>query len=105
MSNPKNLGFADIGGASGVNPQSVPQPEEIFMQNLRAFRSYAASRGAYFDEHGWLIYRGKVLTRADSEYLDQSETTHQRLLTDEEIQAAFDNLVSHVESYEGEGNE
>jgi len=105
MNTNKKLGFTDIGGASGSKAQSVPQPEEIFMQNLRAFRSYATSRGAYFDARGYLIFNGKILTRADSEYLSQSETTRQRLLTDEEIQAAFDNLVSYVESYEGEGNE
>jgi len=92
---------SDISGAS----ESVPQPEEIFMQNLRAFRSYAASKGAYFDANGWLIYNGKVLTRSDSEYLDQSETTRQRLLDEEEIKAAWDNLVSYAESYEGETNE
>jgi len=92
---------SDINGAT----KSVPQPEEIFMQNLRAFRKYAGQKGAYFDEHGWLIYKGKVLTRADSEYLDQSEVTRQRLLDEEEIKAAFDNLVSYVESYEGEDNE
>jgi hypothetical protein len=80
------------------------QSEQIFMQNLRRFRGYAASRGAYFDEHGWLVYRGKVLTRADSEYLDQSETTSERLLTDEEIKAAWDNLVSYV-FYEEEGED
>jgi hypothetical protein len=80
--------------------------EEIFMQNLRAFRSYAVSSGAYFDSRGFLIYKGKVLTRADSEYLDQSETASERLLTDEEIKAAFDNLVDYVfYQEEGEGNE
>jgi hypothetical protein len=80
--------------------------EEIFMQNLRAFRKYAGQRGAYFDEHGWLVYHGKVLTRADSEYLDQSETASERLLTDEEIKSAFDNLVDYVfYQEEGEGNE
>ena len=92
---------SDISGAT----KSVPQPEEVFMQNLRAFRQYAIQKGAYFDANGWLVYRGKVLTRADSEYLDQSEVTRQRLLDEEEIKAAFDNLVSYVESYEGEDNE
>ena len=76
--------------------------EEIFMRNLGAFRSYALAKGAYFDEHGWLIFKGKVLTRSDSEYLDQSEETRQRPLEEEEIKAAFDNLVDYVESYEGE---
>jgi len=79
--------------------------EEIFMQNLVAFRKYASSKGAYFDEHGWLIYKGKVLTRADSEYLDQSEEPSQRLLDEEELKVAFENLVDYAESYEGEGNE
>ncbi len=53
---------------------------EIFMENVRRFRDYAASRGAYFDARGFLIYRGKVLTKADSEYLAESETAFQRLL-------------------------
>ena len=76
--------------------------EEIFMQNLGAFRSYALSKGAYYDEHGWLIYNGKVLTRSDSEYIDQSEVASQRLLDEGEIQAAWENLVSYVFEYEGE---
>jgi len=96
--NPNN----DSGGASS---DSVPQPEEIFSQNLRAFRTYALNQGAYFDANGWLIYNGKVLTRSDSEYLDQSETTRQRLLDEEELEAAFNNLVDYAESYEGESNE
>jgi hypothetical protein len=82
------------------------QSEQIFMQNLRAFRSYAINQGAYFDANGWLVYRGKVLTRADSEYLDQSETTSERLLTDEEIEAAWENLVDYVFYQQGgEDNE
>jgi hypothetical protein len=81
------------------------ESEQIFMQNLRAFRSYALSQGAYFDARGFLIYKGKVLTRADSEYLDQSETTSERLLTDEEIEAAWENLVDYVFYQEGEDNE
>jgi hypothetical protein len=97
---------SEIGGASGSQPQGVPQnPEEIFMQNLRAFRSYAVSRGAYFDARGYLIYRGKVLTRADSEYLDQSETAFQRELQEEELRAAFEDLLDYAEIQEGEGNE
>ena len=72
------------------------ESEQIFMQNVRRFREYAVSRGAYFDEHGFLIYRGRILTRADSEYLDQSETASERLLDDEEIRAAFDNLVDYA---------
>jgi hypothetical protein len=81
------------------------QSEEIFMQNLRRFRGYATSRGAYFDEHGWLVYKCRVLTRSDSEYLDQSETANERLLEEEEIKAAWDNLLDYVFEYEGEANE
>jgi len=87
---------SDISGASGSRPQSAPQPEEFFMQNLRRFRSYAGQRGAYFDEHGWLVYRGKVLTKSDSEYLDQSEVTRQRLLDEEELEAAWQNLLFYA---------
>jgi hypothetical protein len=91
-------------GSQNLNPNSnisgatnsVPQPEEFFMQNLRAFRQYAGQRGAYFDEHGWLVYRGKVLTRSDSEYLDQSEVTRQRLLDEEELEAAWQNLLFYA---------
>ena len=92
-------GNTGIGGASNSVPQT---PEEIFIQNLGAFRQYAIQRGAYFDDRGFLIYRGKVLTRSDSEYLDQSEVASQRLLDEGEIQAAWENLVDYVESYEGE---
>jgi len=76
--------------------------EEIFLENVGRFRSYALLQGAYYDEHGWLIFKGRVLTRSDSEYLDQSEDSRQRPLEEEEIKAAFDNLVDYVESYEGE---
>jgi hypothetical protein len=73
---------------------------EIFMENVRRFREYAASRGAYFDARGFLIYRGRVLTKADSEYLAESETAFERPLTDEEIEAAFDDLVFYARAYE-----
>jgi len=98
----QNLLGSEIGGASESAPQT---PEEIFEENLGLFRAYAFLQGAYFDEHGWLVYKGKVLTRSESEYLDQSETPHQRLLDEEEIQAAWENLVDYVYEYEGEGNE
>ena len=88
-----------------VSTKVSSMSEEIFMQNLVAFRKYASSKGAYFDEHGWLIYKGKVLTRADSEYLDQSETASERLLDDEEIKAAWENLVDYAFYQEGEDNE
>jgi len=78
------------------------QSEEIFMENVGAFRSYALLQGAYYDEHGWLLFKGKVLTRSDSEYLDQSETSSQRLLDEEEIKAAWLNLLDFAESYEDE---
>ena len=88
------------GGASAQS-QSAPQtPEEIFSENLGRFRSYALLQGAYFDEHGWLIYRGKVLTRSDSEYLDQGETPRQRLLDEGEIRAAWLNLLDFAEESE-----
>ena len=97
-----NQGFSDSGGASESAPQN--DPEEIFGQNIVAFRKYALNQGGYYDANGWLIYRGKVLTRSDSEYLDQSETTSERLLDEEEIRAAWVNLVSYAEE-EGEDNE
>jgi len=97
MSNLENQTRSDIGGASNSVPQLLP--EEIFGQNLRAFRTYALSQGAYFDARGFLIYNDRVLTRADSEYLDQSEVASERLLDEEEIKAAFYNLVDYAESY------
>jgi len=74
--------------------------EDIFMQNLIAFRKYAGSRGAYFDEHGFLVYNGKILTRSDTEYLDQTDEPYVRLLDESEIQALFENLLDYAESYE-----
>ena len=101
MANHEGNPNSNTGGATESAPQT---PEEIFGQNIGAFRTYALNQGAYYDANGWLIYRGKVLTRADSEYLDQSETASERLLDDEEIQAAWENLVSYAEE-EDEGNE
>jgi len=69
--------------------------EEIFIQNLVAFRRYALNQGAYFDERGWLIFKGKVLTRSDTEYLDQTDEPYVRVLDADEIKALFDNLVDY----------
>jgi len=68
----------------------------VFRKNLERFRGYALLQGAYYNADGHLVYKQKILTRADDEYLDQSETTRQRLLTDEEIEAAFLNLVFYA---------
>jgi len=87
---------SNTGGAS----ESAPQLE-IFMQNLRAFRSYAASRGAYFDARGFLMYKGHILSRAEDEYLAESETAFQRELQEEELQAAFEDLLDYA-GVEGE---
>ena len=98
MTDQNGFSGSEIGGAS----ESVPL--EIFMQNLERFRGYAASKGAYFDARGFLIYRGKVLSRAEDEYLAESEVAFQRPLEDEEIEAAFDDLVFYARAYE-EGEE
>jgi len=90
------------GGASNSVPQT---PEEIFSENLGRFRSYALLQGAYFDEHGYLVYNSKILTRADSEYLAQSDTPFERLLDDSELKALFDNLLDYSESYEVDDDE
>jgi len=90
------------------NPSnSAPRnPKRNFSMNLERFRRYALSRGAWYDINGYLVYNNKVLTRADDEYLDQSEVVKQRLLDEEEIKAAFDNLVDYAETeYEGDGDE
>ena len=66
--------------------------EQIFMQNLFSFRTYARKQGAYVG-HGWIIHKGKVLTGADSEYLALSEEASERLLDEEEIRSAWENLL------------
>jgi len=78
--------------------------EEIFMQNLVVFRKYAVSQGAYFDSNGWLIFNGKVLTRSDTEYLQQSDLPYERLLDEEELEALFENLVDYSQ-YEVDDDE
>jgi len=93
-------GLSEIGGAS----ESVPQLE-IFTQNLERFRGYATSRGAYFDARGFLIYRGKVLSRAEDEYLAESEVAFQRPLEEGELEAAFENLLDYAGVQEDEGDE
>jgi len=74
--------------------------EEIFLENVGRFRSYALLQGAYYDEHGWLVFDGKVLTHSDSEYIDQSEEASQRRLDEEELKAAWENLLFYAESEE-----
>ena len=94
---------SEIGGASESAPRN---PLRNFFMNLDNFRKYALEKGAWYDHRGYLVYNNKVLTRADSEYLDQSEVVKQRLLDQEEIKAAFDNLVDYAETeYEGDGDE
>ena len=89
---------SEIGGASESAPRN---PLRNFFMNLDNFRRYALSRGAWYDANGWLIFNGKVLTRSDSEYFDQSETVKQRLLDEEELEAAFENLLDYA-GVEGE---
>jgi len=71
--------------------------ENIFIQNLMAFRKYALDEGAYYNENGFLVYNGKILTRSDTEYLAQSDEPYVRLLDESEIKALFDNLVDYAE--------
>jgi len=74
--------------------------ENTFIQNLMAFRKHALDEGAYYNENGFLIYKGKILTRADTEYLAQSDEPFNRLLDESEIKALFDNLLDYAFEYE-----
>ena len=103
MTAQENLSGSEIGGASESAPRN---PLRIFNTNLERFRRYALGKGAWYDHRGYLMYNNKILTRADTEYLAQSETPFQRLLDEEELRAAFYNLVDYAESYfTGESNE
>ena len=81
---------SNTGGATNSAPQTR---EEIFDANLRAFREYAVSRGAYYNKHGHLIYRGQVLTKSDSVYLVRLYAVYEYLLTREQLESAFEWLV------------
>jgi len=85
---------SEIGGASGFNPQSVPRTREYFLAvNYGSWVSYVRDKGAYYDANGYLIYKGRVLCEADTEYIMEWEIAGERLLTEEELWAAWQALL------------
>ena len=81
---------------------SVPHTREYFLAvNYGSWVSYVVSKGAYYDANGYLIYKGKVLTEADTEYIAGWEIAGERLLTEEELRSAWLALLD-VAGVEGE---
>ncbi len=79
---------------------------EIFMENVRRFRDYAASQRGLLRRPRFFNLPRESVNKSGCEYLAESETAFQRPFTDEEIEAAFDNLVFYARAYEeDEGNE
>jgi len=69
---------------------SVPHTREYFLAvNYGAWVSYVRDKGAYYNADGYLCYKGKVLTEADTEYIAGWELAGERLLTEEELLAAW----------------
>jgi len=71
--------------------------EEIFTQNLVAFRKYAVSQGLYFNENGCLVFNHVVITCNDSRHLAKIEVASQRLLNEKELKDALLNLFFYNE--------
>jgi hypothetical protein len=93
----------DTGGASGVNPQSVPHTREYFRAvNYGSWVSYVLSQGAYYDANGYLYYRGRLLTQADTEYITQGYFDD-HIADEDELRNAW--LVLLDIAGVGEGNE
>jgi len=79
-----------VSGSSGASSSSVPHTREYFLAvNYGSWVSYVRDKGAYYDANGYLIYKGKVLTEADTEYIAGWELAGERLLTEEELLAAW----------------
>ena len=73
---------------------SVPHTREYFRAvNYGAWVSYVRDKGAYYDANGYLYYRGRLLTEADTEYITEWELAGERLLTEEELWAAWQALL------------
>jgi len=73
---------------------SVPHTREYFLAvNYGAWVSYVRDKGAYYNADGYLCYKGKVLTEADTEYIMDWELAAQRLLTEDELWAAWQALL------------
>ncbi len=84
---------SEIGGASESAPRN---PLRIFNTNLERFRRYALGKGAWYDHRGYLMYNNKILTRADTEYLAQSETHYGSVRRIENLKLQFAKAVDSV---------
>jgi len=73
---------------------SVPHTREYFLAvNYGAWVSYVRDKGAHYDADRRLIYKGRILCEADAEYITEWEIAAQRLLTEEELWAAWQALL------------
>jgi hypothetical protein len=87
MSNLETQTRSDTGGASS---SSVPHTREYFRAvNYGSWVSYVRGKGGYYDANGYLYYRGRLLTEADTEYIADWEIASKRLLTEEELRSAW----------------
>ena len=81
------------GGASG-SAQSAPHTREYFRAvNYGSWVSYVRERGAHYDANGYLVYKGRILCEADTEYIMEWEIASERLLTEGELWAAWQALL------------
>ena len=82
-----------VSGSGGAT-NSVPHTREYFRAvNYGSWVSYVISKGAHYDANGYLYYRGRLLTEADTEYIMDWEIASERLLTEEELWAAWQALL------------
>jgi len=82
-----------VSGSGGAT-NSVPHTREYFLAvNYGSWVSYVRERGAHYDANGYLVYKGRVLCEADTEYIMEWELAAQRLLTEDELWAAWQALL------------
>ena len=83
---------------------SVPHTREYFLAvNYGSWVSYVLEKGAHYDANGYLIYKGKVLTEADTEYIAQGYFDD-HIAGEDELRNAWLVLLD-IAGVEGEGNE
>ena len=93
-----------VSGSSGASSSSVPHTREYFRAvNYGSWVSYVRERGAHYDANGYLIYKGKVLTEADTEYITQGYFDD-HIADEDELRNAWLVLLD-IAGVEGEGNE
>jgi len=68
---------------------SVHTREYFLAVNYGSWVSYVRDKGAYYDANGYLIYKGRILCEADTEYIAEWEIAGERLLTEEELRSAW----------------